>query len=106
MNNDLDPILATSVMLSLAFLMTAMILALIRLLRGPSIPDRVISLDLIASLTIGVIAAYTILTHQPVFLDAAVLMAMVTFLGTVSIARYLIQRFGGSDEKSDSQQHS
>jgi multicomponent Na+:H+ antiporter subunit F len=106
MNNDLDPILAKSVMLSLAFLMAAMILALIRLLKGPSIPDRVISLDLIASLTIGVIAAYTILTHQPVFLDAAVLMAMVTFLGTVSIARYLIQRFGRSDQNSDTQQHS
>ena len=94
MTNYPNTVISSSVFISILLVMVAMILTLIRLLKGPSLPDRVISLDLIASLTIGVIAAYAILTQQPVYLDAAVLMAMVTFLGTVAIARYLIQRFG------------
>lgn len=64
-------------------------LAFIRLVRGPSLPDRVVSLDLLGTLSVGIIAAYDIMTDQPILLDAATVMALVAFLGTVAFAHYV-----------------
>ena len=76
----------------LPLLSVAIILAFVRLVRGPSLPDRVVALDLMSTLGIGVIAAYAIATDQPVFLDVASVLALITFLGTVAFANYLEQR--------------
>lgn len=73
----------------LVILDLALFLAFVRLVRGPSLPDRVVALDLIASLVVGIIAVYDILTEQPVYLDVAIALALVAFLGTVAFARYL-----------------
>ncbi len=73
-------------------LMAALALAFIRLVRGPTLPDRVIALDLIAVLSVGFIAMYALDNDQPVFLDAAIVLALVAFLGTVAFARYLERR--------------
>lgn len=76
----------------LPLLSVAIILAFVRLVRGPSLPDRVVALDLMSTLGIGVIAAYAIAMDQPVFLDVASVLALITFLGTVAFANYLEQR--------------
>ena len=55
-----------AVILALAMTSIAVVLAVMRLLRGPSLPDRVVALDLIGTLSVGLIAAYDILTEQPV----------------------------------------
>ncbi|MBN1220684.1 MAG: cation:proton antiporter [Anaerolineae bacterium] len=73
-------------------LSVAMILAFGRVLRGPSLPDRVVALDLLATLGIGIIAAYAVVAKQPVFLDVAVVLALLSFLGTVAFAYYLERR--------------
>jgi multicomponent Na+:H+ antiporter subunit F len=73
----------------LAILMAALLLAFLRLVRGPSLPDRVVALELISFLTTGVIATYAIVTDQHVFLDVAITLALITFLATVAFARYL-----------------
>lgn len=70
-------------------LSVALVLAFSRLVRGPSLPDRVVALDLIATLGIGIIAVYAIATDQPVFLDVAIVLALISFLGTVAFAYYL-----------------
>jgi multicomponent Na+:H+ antiporter subunit F len=70
----------------------AMILTFIRLVVGPSLPDRVISLDLMAALSVGVICTYAIGTEQRVFLDVAFVLALITFLGTVAFAQYAERR--------------
>ena len=80
-------VLATNVVL--AMLSVAMFLAFWRLLRGPSLPDRVVALDLIALLSIGFIAIYDITTNDAVFLDVAIALGLVAFLGTISFARYV-----------------
>lgn len=67
----------------------ALILALIRLLRGPSLPDRVVSLDLLVSLGIGIVVAQAIHEGQPALLDVAVILALLAFLGTVAFALYV-----------------
>lgn len=67
----------------------ALLLALIRLVRGPSVPDRVVALDLMASVAISMIAVYGMLTGQSAFLDVAIVLALLSFLGTVAFARYV-----------------
>jgi multicomponent Na+:H+ antiporter subunit F len=66
-----------------------LLLAFVRIARGPSLPDWVVALDLGGSLVVGIVAAYGILAAQPVFLDVAVAVALVAFLGTAAFARYL-----------------
>ncbi|MFP4438171.1 MAG: monovalent cation/H+ antiporter complex subunit F [Chloroflexaceae bacterium] len=75
--------------LVLGMLIAALFLAFVRLLRGPSIPDRVVALDLIAVISVGVIAAYIILTNEPAFLDTAIVLSLISFLGTVAFAFYI-----------------
>ena len=76
-------------MFVLPLLTLAAILAFIRLARGPSLPDRVIAFDLLAAFGIAILAAYSVVTGQPAFLDVGLLLALVSFLGTVAFARYL-----------------
>lgn len=66
--------------------------AFIRLLRGPHLPDRVISLDLISVLAMGFIVTYAVRFNQPNFVDVAIIIALITFLGTVAFAYYLERR--------------
>ena len=81
--------------LSLAFIITlplfaiAFLLAFIRLLRGPSLPDRVVALYLMATIAIGFICAYAVANSQRIFLDVASVMALLAFLATVAFAYYL-----------------
>lgn len=76
----------------LPVLSVAMILLFIRFLLGPSIADRVIALDLLITTGIGMIAIYSIITDQPTFLDIAMILALIAFLGTVAFSYYLEKR--------------
>lgn len=73
----------------LPLLVMAMILAFMRLVKGPSLPDRVVALDLLISIGVGVIVVYAIAMEQAVFLDVAVILALTSFLGTVAFAYYV-----------------
>lgn len=78
--------------LILPLLSLAVVMAFVRLARGPSLPDRVVALDLLTTLAIGMIAVYAIAMNQPVLLDVAIVLALLSFLGTVAFARYLEKR--------------
>jgi len=80
--------------LSLVFVLLAgaLFLAFFRLARGPSLPDRVIALDLISMIIAAMIGAYVIWVQQPVLLDAVTVVAVVSFFGAVACARYLERR--------------
>lgn len=80
--------------MTLVFLLlaAALGLAFLRLARGPSLPDRVIALDLMSVIIAGMIAAYVVWMGQPVLLDAVTVMAVISFFGTVAFARYLERR--------------
>ncbi len=82
---------AAVLVIALMMLSTALVLAVYRLIRGPSTPDRVVALDLISTLTVGTIAVYGITTGQPVFIDVAIVLALISFLGTVGFAYYVEQ---------------
>ncbi len=74
------------------FLAIGFISAFIRLAKGPSLADRIISLDLISIMAIGFFVAYAVLYDQPSFLDVSIILAIITFLGTVAFAYYLERR--------------
>lgn len=85
-------VLVVAINLTLALMVTALAVVMIRMMRGPSLPDRVVSLDLTAVVVVGIIAVYSITTEQPVFLDASLVLALIAFLGTVAFARYVERR--------------
>lgn len=70
----------------------SVILILIRFIKGPSIIDRIIALDLIITTGIGFIGAYSILTNRSSFLDVAMILALIAFLGTVAFSYYIQKR--------------
>ena len=78
-----------------AMLVLAMFIAFIRLAKGPSLPDRVVALDVITAISAAILAVATIAMKQSVFLDAAIVLALISFLGTVAFARYLERRARG-----------
>ena len=84
--------LAMAATLAMGMAITGMFLALFRLMLGPSLADRVVALDAIGVLAVGVIATYDISTEQPILLDAATAVALVAFLATVAFAHYLERR--------------
>ena len=84
--------LPTIAPLLLPFLALAVLLAFARLVHGPSLPDRVVAMDLLAALGIAMIVVYAIATDQAVFLDVALVLALISFLGTVAFAFYIDQR--------------
>jgi multicomponent Na+:H+ antiporter subunit F len=74
---------------TLGLLILAMGLVFVRLVRGPTAPDRVVALDVMAGLTIGMTAVYSVYTREPHLLRVAAGIALISFLGTVAVARYL-----------------
>ncbi|HSE99113.1 MAG TPA: cation:proton antiporter [Blastocatellia bacterium] len=85
-------VIAAAVNIVFAMLGIAMILAFIRLARGPSLPDRVVALDLIAAIAVAITSVYAIATGQEALLDVAIVVALISFLGTVAFAQYLERR--------------
>lgn len=67
----------------------SIVLVAFRFFKGPSIADKVIALDLLISIGIGIITIYSILTNQATFLDDAMILALIAFLGTVAFSYYL-----------------
>jgi multicomponent Na+:H+ antiporter subunit F len=68
------------------------IIIFVRFIKGPTLSDRVVSLDLLLTTGIGIIAIYSIYTDQPTFLDIAMILALIAFLGTVAFSYYLEKR--------------
>lgn len=73
---------------ALAALAVALLLSVVRLVRGPNLMDRVVALELMAGLVVGVIAVFAIGTDDPALLDVAITLALVAFLVAVAFARY------------------
>jgi len=84
-----NDVLDWAITIALIMLSVALILALARLILGPTLPDRIIALDLTAILSVGIIAIFSISTGESSLLDAALVLALIVFLGTVVFARYL-----------------
>jgi multicomponent Na+:H+ antiporter subunit F len=65
------------------------LLALVRVIRGPTLPDRVVALDLMGVLVVGFAVVSAAATGSPYFLDVAIVIALLGFVGTIAYARYI-----------------
>lgn len=81
-----------AVYVSFFLIFAGMVLTFIRLVKGPSLPDRIVAVDLFAVFAIAIIIIYTFQTEQLLYLDASFVLAIVSFLGTVAFARFLEMR--------------
>jgi multisubunit Na+/H+ antiporter MnhF subunit len=74
---------------ALAVLGVSLLLCVIRAVKGPSLFDRVMAFDAIALNFVGGILLISILLRSDVFMDVVLVVALLGFLGTVSLAAYL-----------------
>ena len=75
--------------ITLVTLGVALLVAFIRLVKGPTLPDRVVAMDLFGVLVVGLIVVLAGSTGMRATLDAAIVIALVGFLGTVAYATYV-----------------
>ena len=75
--------------IALAMLALGAIFAFVRLMRGPTLPDRVIAIDLIGVLIVCTLVVIASGNGSAVFLDVALFIALISFVGTVAYARYV-----------------
>lgn len=95
-----DGAVDVAVSVTLAVLVLAFTLSLVRLLKGPSLPDRVVALDLMAVLSVGIMAVTAIGLDAPSLLQPALVLALIAFLGTVAFARY-VEKTGSQQEERE-----
>tara|TARA_R110002020_G_scaffold15225_1_gene54249 strand:+ start:2152 stop:2448 length:297 start_codon:yes stop_codon:yes gene_type:complete len=79
-------------MIALIMLLIAMAIAVIRVVIGPTLADRVLALDLLTVLAMGFVGAIAIRTGLTLYLDIAISLGLLGFLATVAFARYMLSR--------------
>ena len=88
-----------------AAVLIAMALALVRALRGPTVFDRIVSVNAFGTLTVVLIAVHGFLTGRPEFLDIALAYALITFIGVIAVTKYVTltpgMRSDGDGDKGD-----
>lgn len=84
----------TNIVLILAFglLLLAFSISLVRLIKGPTVNDRIVAMDLIASITMGFILVYSVSANKAIYFDIVIIISLVSFISTVSISTYLKQK--------------
>lgn len=79
---------AVGASLALALIGVAILLAVVSIVRGPDLANRVVAVDLLSALGVGIAGAAAVVSGDAVYLDVALVFALVAFLGTVAFARY------------------
>ena len=73
----------------LGFLLLAIVIALIRVIKGPTAPDRVVGLDTINTIVIAGMVIFGAITQNIIYIDVAIIYALLSFISTLFIAKYL-----------------
>lgn len=87
--------------LSLVLFSITIAVALFRIIRGPSMPDRVVALDMIGVTLLSMIAIVSILLKTKAFLEVILILGILSFIGTIAFSKYL-ERGKIIERKSDS----
>lgn len=78
--------------IAFAFILAGFACALYRVMRGPTLADRVVALDLVTLLAVAFLGVFAIVSDVSAFLDVAITLALVGFLATLAFARYAEKR--------------
>ncbi|WP_375570370.1 cation:proton antiporter [Ahrensia marina] len=79
-------------LIALGILVAAFLVIAVRIIIGPTLPDRVLALDMLVATGIGFIAVVAVKTGYLLFLDIAIALGLVGFLATVAFARFILKR--------------
>jgi multicomponent Na+:H+ antiporter subunit F len=88
----MEGIQQTAIIIAFVFLLLALVLAVIRLIRGPEPANMIVALDLIASIAMAYILIYTLFVDKAIYFDVAIIISLISFMGTVAISIYLKQK--------------
>ena len=83
--------LSIAIPIAFALVGTAVVLTLWRLWVGPSLPDRILALETLAVNAIALIVLFGIQQGTALYFEAALLIAMMGFIGTVALCKYLLR---------------
>ena len=83
---------------SMFLLGIAAILSLVRLVKGPTLPDRVTAFDLFVAVVIGIMVLFSVITENSSYLDVAIVLSLIAFLGAMSFAYYLFKQSKDNDK--------
>jgi multicomponent Na+:H+ antiporter subunit F len=72
-----------------AILLLCCALCLFRIGRGPTAPDRTVGIDILGTVVVGFCALLSLVTHQEYLMNVALLWALVSFIGTLALAKHL-----------------
>lgn len=86
------PLIQWAILVSMTAVGLAMLLALWRLLRGPSVPDRILALDTLNVTAIAELMLLGMYLRTSVYFEAALIIAMLGFVSTVVLSKYIIRR--------------
>ena len=75
--------------IALGIVLVSILLATWRLLAGPTGPDRAVALDALTIISVSLMATIALIAGRSIYLDVALVYALVSFLGIVALARYL-----------------
>ena len=81
-------LLQIAVDVSAGLMILAVLLGFVRLVKGPSLPDRVVALDMMTICIVAFCGLAAIRYNEKAFLDVALVLALVGFLATVALARF------------------
>ncbi len=82
----------TAVTISMYVIALALAMSLWRLLRGPTLPDRILALDTLSINSIALLVLYGIRIGSAVYFEAALIIAMLGFVSTVALSKYVMRR--------------
>jgi len=88
----------TAVSLALGILSLSFLVTIYRIVKGPTLPDRILGLDMLVAIAIGFIAVIGIKTGYTLYVDVAIALGLVGFLATVAFARFVLSRGKTEDD--------
>jgi multicomponent K+:H+ antiporter subunit F len=77
--------------ITLAVVAASMLLSFVRLAAGPTLPDRILALDTLYINAIAFLVVFGVRVESAIYFEAALLIAMMGFVGTVALAKYLLR---------------
>ncbi|MBV1789384.1 K+/H+ antiporter subunit F [Marinobacterium sp. D7] len=83
--------LSTTIVIVSALICVSLIMNLIRLLRGPDLPDRILALDTLYINSIGLILLFGLYKGSALYFESALLIAMLGFVSTAALCKYLLR---------------
>jgi multicomponent Na+:H+ antiporter subunit F len=88
MSGFMDGVPDVVIEVALLALAVSLLITFYRIVRGPSLMDRVVALELTATIVAGIVAVFAIGTDEPAIIDVAIALALVAFISAVAFARY------------------